>query len=173
MSDYSLQITFRNAKILRALSNAGFESQAEFARAAGINPAVLNALVGMRRAPILPDGTISKPAQQLLDALCLLPEDLWTEEQLYLQLERNRGECEISTADMRAVIENKNELRAVLARAKLTPRELNTLTMRHLQDKTYGEAAAELGVSPNRARQIEQRAVRKCRNAARLIGATP
>jgi DNA-directed RNA polymerase specialized sigma subunit len=49
--------------------------------------------------------------------------------------------------------------------SKLQPRERRVIKQRYIEDATFSEVAINFGVSPERIRQIEARALRKLRQA--------
>ena len=163
VTDINVKVTFRNARILNAIKAAGYESQAECARAIGMAAARLNALVAMRSAPVGVDGQLSTAAQMLLQGLCLLPEDLWSEEQLYLKVLRNTGEFEITMDELTLALENENELNYLIKNSTITNRQLQILKERHCQELTYEEIGLKHRITRERVRQIEQNALKKLR----------
>ena len=179
MSDYRVKVTIRNAKMLRAIDEAGYQSQAEFARDVPMSVSALNALVAMREAPIGVLGSFSPSAVLVMEALGASPSDLWTEDQLYAKIGRNTAEADISTDEALNLFDSSGgigrledmdsaaKLTGILMEA-LTPREKSVLEHR-MNGETLEEAGKHFDVSRERLRQIEAEAYRKMRNKARTL----
>lgn len=165
MKDYNIKIVFRNNRILQAIEDAGYSTQADCARGIGMSATGLNALVAMRKAPIASNGEISVDAQLLMDGLCLLPEDLWSQDQLFGSLKRNTFEVEMSTVEAISLVENKKELLQLMAGASppLKKREVLVLQGRFYNEETLQEIADRHDVCKQRVRQVEGTALRKIR----------
>ena len=164
MSDYRLRITIKNARILRAIETEGYKSQAEFCRAWGLKVTEVNSMVAIRLSPVNREGRLRTAAQRLCDALCALPEDLWTEDQLYTTLPRCSYERDVSTDDIAIAIEQMDAKKTLaLLGDKLTDRERKVIDMRYSQNKTYGEIGDKYDVTRERIRQVENNALRKMR----------
>ena len=181
---YRVKVTVRNNLLLSAIEQAGFKSQAEFARSSGVNIMTLNALVGLRDAPIGKRGEFTDAAKQIMEALGAAPSDLWSEEQLTMNLRRNTGEKAISFSAVQDLLEEhqdammlpspesmameldaKNVIESALN--SLTPREAHVVRMHNQENMTYDEIAKVEGVSIERIRQIEAKAFRKLRHESR------
>jgi RNA polymerase sigma factor (sigma-70 family) len=164
--DYSLRVTVRNGRLLDAISAAGYDSQSDFARQNGLRPSDVNALVAMREAPVTSTGDLSESAKRVCEALCALPEDLWTEEQLYVKLPRNSVEFGVETDELRQLIESRDKKKLVsvmMDRARLSGRERQVLMLRFFAEKTLEECGDQFDVQRERVRQIEAKALRKIR----------
>ncbi len=163
MSDFRLKIGVRNARILRAVEADGHRSLRAFARFYELDYQRVIDLVGLRVAPVnQKTGRLVAIAQQVCDALCALPEDLWTEDQRYLALKRVY-EVDVSTDELAAQIGNMDARRVLEhASAQLTPRQNRLLKLRS-EGKTLAECSQVFGVGRERVRQIECAAVRKMR----------
>tara|TARA_R110000765_G_scaffold321145_1_gene413206 strand:- start:96 stop:641 length:546 start_codon:yes stop_codon:yes gene_type:complete len=165
MSDYRVKITVRNARILRAIEDAGFESQAACARAIGCSLTALNSLVAMRTPAVNKNGRLSTLAQLLVDELCLLPEDLWTQDQLFMDLERNTSETEVNETEVQAIRDESAKLARKMLEG-LPSNDRRVLEGRFLKDETLDEISSTAGrdggkVMRERVRQIESRALRR------------
>lgn len=182
MSDYSVKFTVRNNRLLTAIRNAGYESQAEFARENGLSAAQVNDYVAMRRPP-LQAGVLTRTAQRLCEDLGVLPEDLWTEEQMYTRLKRNTSEVTMTSEDVKSIYLTKFALDqqcmpspdesahdddrkkiVALELEKLTKKEQMVIKMRFGDDElSLEEVAQSLGVTRERIRQLEIKAISKLR----------
>lgn len=163
--DYNLKVTVRNARILRAIQEAGYDSQASFAMFLGISVASLNSLICMRRSPVGKNGRLSSDAQKLCDELCMLPEDLWNEDQLYLNLRKCTFDFDISGDEMFKCIEDSECVDNLVYLAKLTEREKDILRLSYESDKTTEEIGCKYNISRNRVLQIENKSLQKMRVA--------
>lgn len=176
MSDYRVEVRIRNARILNAMASKGFRSQAELARAAGLTNTEVSKLVSLRKAPVLRDGDWSQPAMALSSALSVDPELLWTHRQrVPLETNRHHADFDEATLDQIGVGEAAANVlahrhAARIAMAGLTPREIQVVRERIMGSADLKEIGDDWGVSMERVRQIEAKAVRKMRGALHRAG---
>lgn len=170
MSDFNVQIKVRNGRLLRRIRE-DYGTAAEFCRRCDLSAVRVSALVTMREAPILKSGEWSEFALNVAGALGAYPDEIWPEHMRSLKAKRATAEIELDAEDVAALGSGSFEQRQLIARwAKfLTPREAICLTAR-MCGATLDEAAAEINASRARTHQIEARAVRKMRDAARRDG---
>jgi RNA polymerase sigma factor (sigma-70 family) len=188
MREYRVKVTVRNNLLLTAIEDAGYKSQAEFARAAELSTTMVNDLVAMRVAPIGERGEFIENAKRIMEVLGACPTDLWTEEQLNMSLKRNTSERVYGKDDLALYMNNKEEMLLDFNISKnieekeihalvedridsLTPREAKVLRLRFGididRDHTLEEIASMFNVTRERARQIEAKALRKMRHPSR------
>ena len=169
MKDFNVEIKVRNARLLR-LIRAKFGTSAEAARAARINYQTLSGWLTMRLSPFLVDGNLCNAAQDLCAALGCYPEDIWPAHMANFQMKRNSAEIEMTAAEVLAISGSSERdviQRQLLARwaKSLRPREIEAIGLLQA-GATLDEAGAALGVSRERVRQMEAKALRKMRAAA-------
>ena len=186
MHEYRVRISVSNNLLRTAIEKAGFKSQADFARTNDINPQHLNALIGLRYAPINADGAFSVLANRVMEALDASPTDLWTEEQLTMALPKssstgsfdakqlaqlqnrmtvNQIEHDVEDDVDKNMLKNKvNEILEVL-----TPRENKVIKLRFgldgCEEHTLEELAKIFDLTRERIRQIEMKAMRSIKGA--------
>lgn len=184
MTDYRVQIKVRNARLLRAIEQAGHQPGQIFAGAVGISyTGHLLPYLNLKRTPFDENGDLRPCAEMLCVFLNRLPDELWSEEQRYPLL-TNAAEIELSAANIHellaspsdcadplSLLEKKQAAQAVDALLDtLTPREAEVLRLRHGIDgepMNLEEMAKAKGCSRERIRQIEAKALRKLRAPAR------
>jgi len=190
MNEYRVKVSVTNNLLLNAIENAGFSSQAEFARSADISPQTLNALVGLRVPPIGASGSFTALANKVMEALGALPTELWTEEQLTMALPKSSS---TGTLDIKQLTQLQNrmtvneieydpsekldqffiskKIREVLQ--GLTRKERKILNLRYgldgSEEYTTEEVAKMFELSRERIRQIEEKALMKI-NARQQLG---
>jgi RNA polymerase sigma factor (sigma-70 family) len=171
MKDYRVKVTIRNARILSAIEDAGYRSVLDFANKNAISYTAISQLTSLRQSPVKDDGRLRDSAQELCDVLCLLPEDLWTDDQLYLNLPRNTYEYEISAEDAAQIaFDAPIKIQKLLESSGLNLREEKVLAMRFGDTpSTYEEIGKQLDVTRERIRQIEHNAIRKMRSGAHKL----
>ena len=180
MHEYRIKITVRNNLLMSAIEAAGFKSQSEFCRSAGIDIGSFNELVTMQKPPITENGSFTHAAKGAMEALGAAPTDLWTANQLNMSLKRNSSEFTLSADDIAMMLGHKSTEPDALFIENQTSEILNEL-VGLLSDKSqavirgiYGfeekgqkEIASETGVSRIRINQRHLNSLMKLRCYAR------
>jgi RNA polymerase sigma factor (sigma-70 family) len=184
MKEFRLKVSVRNNLLLSAIEAQGYTSVAEFERACGLGMGRINNLVAMRDAPILQSGEFSQNAKLVMEVLGAAPTDLWTEQQLTIKLKTNSGERAIDANLVQHLLEQKSrndylpspedsllaaETSAIVNEVlgTLKPREKDVLQQRFVNDSTLQEVGNHHGLSKERIRAIESKALRKLRDVKR------
>jgi len=107
---YRVKFTVRNNLLLTAIEDAGYKSAASFAKAIGYTAQEISSLVSLRKPPVNKDGTFSPLAKDVMEALGAAPHDLWTTEQLTMNLPRNSTESVVT----KRFLLDANAMRSVL-----------------------------------------------------------
>ena len=195
MKEYRIKVTVRNNLLLSAIEDAGYKTQAEFARAIDLHVGDVNSLVALRSAPINSDGEFTRIAKAIMEALGACPTDLWSEEQLTMQLRKNTSEKELSREAMIMALEGncqnliefesadelmeKDDFKRLVNDClnSLSPREAKVLRLRFGLDSENERTLDEVGnifkMTKEAIRQIEAKALRKMRVQARSEPLTP
>lgn len=182
MKDYRLTIKVRNNRLLKAIEAAGGTPGGKWCEENGLSYARVNDLVNMTASPMRVNGMLRPEAARLCEILGKIPEDLWSNEQLH-PLERNFSEMEMDHAQVVALlppeqqsylqdfsgIENE-QTTALVDRALSTLRsaDRDVIRMRFHEGMTLDECGKRLGVTTERVRQIEMRALRCLRHPSRV-----
>lgn len=169
--DFNIKVTVRNGRLLSAIRE-NYDSVAAFARALGRNGQSVNNLVTMREKPFKTKGW----TDLALDVSAFLrkdPEDLWPEYMKEVQLPRSTAELNADLNEVQAIQSSASpekqiaQLDAIRELAgALTQRELNVIRGRFVDEMTLDEVAKQEGVSKERLRQIECKALRKMKARA-------
>jgi RNA polymerase sigma factor (sigma-70 family) len=182
MKDYRLTIKVRNNRLLKAIEAVGGTPGGKWCAANGLGYSRVNDLINMTSSPLTAEGELHQDAAKLCEVLGKLPEDLWSNEQLY-PLEKNFSDIEMDHAQVVALLPQEQQsylpdfsefeqaqTKALVSKAisTLTPREQEVIKMRFTDELTYEECAKRFGVTRERARQIEAKALRKMRHPARI-----
>ena len=172
MTDFSVKITVRNARILRAMRAAGYTSQAELSRAMGKACSSVNGFAAFRISPLLSDGSWSEMAMDLSSMLHVEPEELWPEALRAIRWSRNSREGLLGSDEARQIEAPRTGEVDKVALSKLisilSPAQRRVIDARFGLDgqgeSTLEEAAKEMGVTRERIRQRETKAIRdmKC-----------
>ena len=107
---YRVKFTVRNNLLLTVIEEAGYKSVASFARELGYGPGDLQELVSLRKSPINRNGEFSDMARKIMEVLGAAPHDLWTTEQLTMNLHKNSMEQVVSTKFLLDTISMKSVL---------------------------------------------------------------
>ena len=173
--EYRVKVSVTNNLLLRAIEDAGYKSQSDFARAMDVHPASVNALVAMRECPINKNGGFSPLATQVMEFLGACPTDLWTEDQLTMKLRTNSSWSAMGREELIVLMGGeptgllegvfKQELKTKMAEAlqTLTPKEQKLLALRFEEGLSMEDTGKVFGCSRERIRQVEFRVLRKIR----------
>lgn len=179
--DYRVTVKVRNNNILSAAEAAGYTSMPKLADAIGWNYAALNDLVNMTLSPFDRNGKVRVQVDALCALLNVAFDDLFSLQQCEA-LATNRKTVEVDAEQMFALIHQPDdqlqigladERRAVVAAVldTLTDREKDVIDRRMglngFEEMTLHAIAEEFGVTQERIRQIEQKALRKLRHPSR------
>lgn len=176
MSDeYLVKVTIRNNLILRQMKKLGIKTQTELAKLAGLPPATVGMLIGMKRRPLSKlSGEWLDTAFALSAALHVEPEELWTEKQRGMALNSNSREVSMSEdAVMQLASGDRLEHNVIASKlvadalTTLKPRERDIIQRRFFDGDTFEEIGNSQGVTREVIRQIEAKALRKLKHPSR------
>jgi RNA polymerase sigma factor (sigma-70 family) len=192
VNPYLVKISIRNNLIIKAIHRAGYRNVSQFCEQNGMGKTQLTSLISLKTPPLTQDGEFRDSAKALMEHLCALPTDLWTTEQLTMELRRNTSTKEVDLNAMVAALGmNTEEALQLIAPSTpdedleekektelvgemldtLTPREARVLRMRFgigCAEHTLEEAGKKLRVTKERIRQMEMKALRKMQHPSRL-----
>ena len=192
VNPYLVKVSIRNNLIIKAIHRAGYRNVSHFCEQNGMGKTILTALISLKTPPLTKDGEFRDPAKKLMEHLCALPTDLWTTEQLTMELKRNTSTKEVALNAMLSVLGmNAEEALQLIAPPRpdemleekektevvgemlgsLTPREERVLRMRFgigCDEHTLEEAGEKLRVTKERIRQVEIKALRKMKHPSRM-----
>jgi RNA polymerase sigma factor (sigma-70 family) len=178
-AEYRVKVSVSNNLLIQAIENAGYKNQSDFSRAIDCNASYINMLCGLRISPMTREGEFTKVANQVMEALGACPTDLWTEEQLTMNLKKSsswsvmgREELnELMNGAPKSLLESVagQELKKTMdeVRKTLTYKEQQLIGMRFDDDKSLEQIGKELGITKERVRQMEAKALRKLRYPSR------
>ena len=176
--DYRIEFKVKNNRILAMIESAGFTTIAEFCRAHGLQQSAVGEMVNMKRSPLNKHDMWSQPAIDLADALNCEVLDLFSEEQQRAELESNKRFVTASREQAEALTHDGGMLKQ-LALEQLpdvidkvmqttTDRRAEVIKMRfglapYDRVRTLEEVAKTMGLSRERIRQMEAKALRDMR----------
>ena len=188
MSDYRVEVKVRNNNLLRKLEECGYATIGEFCRRNDrMNWAsTLGEFANLKKSPLDKRGKFLGIVEQVCEILLCSPEDLFSDIQLTTALESNRRTIEVNEAEMQYMLNNKHEVLALEDQTDLTklpakvndlletltPQEAKIIAMRfglgeYSEAQTQSAVGEYFGVTKNRIRQIEAKALRKMRHPSR------
>ena len=173
--DFNIKISVRNGRLLKAI-RARYASVADLARKCHLHQSRVNSLVTMTVKPFNKNGW----TDLALDVAAMVgkePEDLWPDHLRELKLIKSTAEMEVDLDSVKQLIQDgtsEKSLSQISAISKLsenlTPRERQCMAMRWALGHTLDETARVFGVTRERVRQIEAKAIRKMKGAALVAG---
>jgi transcriptional regulator with XRE-family HTH domain len=174
MSDYAVKITIKNGRILSRMRARGIDSLAELARQSGIQYQVLANIVALRKRPVGVKGKWIAGLENVAGVLQCDVDDLFSDAQREMALERNSGEVYMDEPEVMALTTGNPE-RAYWIKTEaqrlldaLPNERTKSVVIRHMNGETLDEIAIDMGVTRERVRQIEQKAFRIMRGKVRL-----
>jgi transcriptional regulator with XRE-family HTH domain len=173
--DYAVTIKVRNGRILSRMRAKGIKSLPELAEKAGIGYSRLAAIVALKALPTGKRGAWVAGIENVAGVLGCDVEDLFTEAQRENVVERNSAEIYMDEPDVMALASGdwertqriKMEANRLLGAIR-RPRDREVIE-RRMAGETLEEIGEDLGVLRERVRQIEARAQRDMRWAAREL----
>lgn len=185
MGEYRVTIKVRNDLILRAIANAGGEPGWKWCNANGLSYVGVNDLINLTASPLDKKLNLRPVAANLCEVLGVMPEDLWTEEQLR-PLEKNMTDLEMGFEQVAALVnsgkagflddgfETPGLVQEALAALPTRLREVIEMRFGFGSDvMTLKKVAAKFGVGAERVRQMEARAIRDLRRHMSMAGIRP
>ncbi len=186
MQEYRMEIKVKNNLIFSKINQLGFNSVHPFCEHYELSYNKINELLNLKISPLGANGKFRPSVIKLCDALNCLPEELFTQNQLDLELETNKFTKTVSEAEMRFVLDSQqpellieeiidndripSEIERMLD--TLTPREKKVIQARfglgvYETSSTLSECGEMFDASRERIRQIEAKALRKLRHPIR------
>jgi RNA polymerase sigma factor (sigma-70 family) len=176
--EYAVKVTVRNGLILRQMKKLGIKTQTELAKQSGLDPGVVGTLIGLKKRPVSSiTGEWLDAAFALSSALQVEPEELWTEKQRGMALERNSREVSMSedaVAQLASGNGTEQMVQKVLtsevvskALRVLSPRYEAIIRRKFFEGDTSEDIAKEWGISRSAVHQMEAKALRKLKHPSR------
>jgi len=170
--DYLLQVRIKNAPLLRAMKNKGFNSISELSRASGISQAVLGKFANLQQGAFTKSGELRHNILILSELLGVMPNRLFPGQNFIDPLPISKGEREVNIEELSnftRIVQDPIKLleqqdASIIIRKimkKLTPREERIIYKRFFEGKTLYECGEDFNVTRERVRQMEVRALRK------------
>lgn len=171
MSDYRVVVKVQNGRIYEKIRAKGYANVATFCRENGLKHTEIGLLLNLKMTPINKKGEFRPSVLRMAEALGELPEDLFTERQ-YEAVPSNVRDFLVEEQYMAQLLAPDIERNFALvemaggiqSRANLTERENQVIDLRFKSDMTLAEVAGAMGVTQERVRQIEAKALRKMRH---------
>jgi transcriptional regulator with XRE-family HTH domain len=180
VADYAVKITIKNGRILSRMRARGIKTLRELARKAGIPYGTLCSIVALKKRPVGVRGEWVTGVENVAGVLMCDVDDLFTDAQREMEIERNSGEVYMDEPEVVALTSGdperaywiKSEAQRLLA--AIPSERSRSVVMRCLDGETFAEIAEDLGVSSSRVQQIRDKAfLRMKATALRTPGRGP
>ena len=178
MSDYYATLKIQQGRLKAAMALMNVTTAAELSRLCLIGQAVVGQLLNFRTSPRKKNGEWKKSALAICKVLACDPAEIFPEH-LEHEIETNqistyveqaqmdgRTPLQLSPFDECANNEATDIIDSVLS--TLTDRESDMIRTRFFDGMTQVDASNKYGICRERARQIEEKALRKLRHPYRL-----
>lgn len=161
MKPFRMKVRLYNNRLIRAREEIGL-TIGEAAERAGVSYSLLCALEGLRKPAWRATGW-SQTATRLATFYGHSPEFLWPEEIANVKKQAVRH-LELDAEDMHVLSGGEYEARELaahvrMAMKRLTPVKAKVLTERFVNERDLRDVGTDFDVSPERVRQIQNRAV--------------
>ena len=173
--DFNIKVSVRNGRLLRAI-RAKYDSVSDLSRQLVRGKSQLGSLVRMKLKPFNHKGW----TDLALDVAAMVgkePEELWPEHLRELQLLKSSSEMEVGLDSVKSIMQDGStektlsQFSAISDLSQgLTPRERRCISLRFALHQSLEETSKAMGVTRERARQIECKALRKMRGYATKRG---
>jgi len=182
MNEYQIEIKVKNALILNKIKAKGYETVGAFCAAYKISTTAIGEIVNFKRSPLNKLGQFRDFVIKFCQLLDCLPEDIFTNTQITLEIESNKRAIQVNEAELQLQLDNivpklledqrLDDERNIAIESIfkfLTPREEKIIRERFglCEDgeaKTLAKVAKHFNLSRNRIRAIEVVALRKLRH---------
>jgi len=186
VKDYVIQFKIKNGPMLSVMRANGMETAAALHRASGVSQSDIGRYLNLLKSPWTKSDRWSDSILKIARALKVVPEMLFPEQHILKPLEKNKAEIEMDLEEMEQLTgemstdhllgpteDDQDTLDLLREKIRtITSREEECLVMRFGLDgnepATLRATAEWFGVSPERVRQIEAKALRKLRNKTRM-----
>ncbi len=181
MSDYRVEVRVRNANILRLMEERGIKTVSELCRNAQTCNATFGDVINLKKAPVDRKGEWIPSVLKVCEYLFVMPTDLFSQEQM-TPLKTNKGTVDLGFEDISRMLDDPTQDPSLRLERQditgavgtileeLTERERKIINLRFgIDGKEHNlmEVADIFGVSRERVRQIEAKALRKLRHPTR------
>jgi RNA polymerase sigma factor (sigma-70 family) len=178
--DFRVTVTVRNGRLMRAIEAQGFDTLTTFARMAKISVSTLSAFVTLKKSPFRADGAVSPAAERMALYLNKEIDELFPPAFLHRALAKSSITLELDAQQVVGMLAQPQSPEAALitdqalsqldaSLAKLTPRQRTVIAQRFGLDgkgeRTLDQVATAVGITKERVRQIEIRALRMMQHA--------
>ena len=177
MKDYEITLKVRNNFLLTAMRRKVFETAAALSRATGVSQTRIGAYLNLRDVPLLKDGHWRPCVERIAEVLDCTPFDLFPPQHIDAELPTNTGTITVSAVEMTTLImtsqepvqpdrmlEKADAVKTLSRALETLPPRLERITRQRFgigcEPQTLDEIATEQGVTRERIRQMESRAVR-------------
>lgn len=178
VKDFNIKVTVRNSRLLHLIEEK-FGTQAEFSRACGVSSGIVSAFMTFRQSPVTKNGW-SEMAENISAGLGVYPSDIWPDHLREVRLKQATASFDLDQEEVKNIIsKSDNPLKFIenkqvieFLREGLSERYSDFLDWRLTEgaDATYAECGDYLGVSVERARQIEHKLINTMRRKAITSG---
>ncbi len=187
MEEYRVEIKVKNNLLIRKIEQAGYNSVGEFCRLNNMTGQVsrLWSIINLKMSPLKSDGQWHTCILKCSDIIGCAPENFFTDIQLNTILKSNKRSVQVNEAEMKFMLEQSptkllDEVIEFDEKKKFLNASLNTLVNREQKvldlrfglngemEHTLEETSQIIGVTRERVRQIEAKALRKLRNPKRV-----
>ena len=166
--DFNIKVSVRNGRLLRAI-RAKYDSVSDLSRQLVRGKSQLGSLVRMKLKPFNHKGW----TDLALDVAAMVgkePEELWPDHLRELQLLKSSSEMEVGLDSVKSIMQDGSTEKTLSQfsaisdlSSGLTPRERRCISLRFALHQSLEETSKAMGVTRERARQIECKALRKMR----------
>tara|TARA_R110000751_G_scaffold283031_3_gene386347 strand:- start:3399 stop:4037 length:639 start_codon:yes stop_codon:yes gene_type:complete len=179
MKDYEVTVKVRNNWMLKRMAMKGMYTAADLHRASGLQQGVIGDMLNLTRPFIRTNGEWLPSVIKASEALQCLPEDLVPPQHIAERLAKSTAKFEASFEEVQALSyqqtetdplaivfdKEREQIISAIIKGRLSKREQLVVEMSFglngREQSTFKKIGKEIGVSLERARQINAKALRK------------
>jgi RNA polymerase sigma factor (sigma-70 family) len=184
MSEYLLKTKIQNNLIVKRIKERGYRNITSFCKSFELSQTRVSEIVNFKEKPTYGNGKFRLIVTKIAEALQCDELDLFTNHQLTLsgvtakeisideaRVMQLMNDSDDSIAKLENDLDNKRLSSIMIQAPRLTDREKGIIDLRFNQDLTLDEVGKIYGISKNRVRDLESKALRVMRNyASRELG---
>lgn len=168
MSDYRLELAVKNNLLFMLMQERGIKTAAELSRACNVSQRSIGQMLNLKKSAYNSRLELRADVARVLDFLGALPDEAFPHEVLFDPMAENKFSATMDREELARLSTGGSldwlEAKEITDKAtRDLPERMRGVLMQRINGETLEEIGEELGISRERVRQIELKALRLCR----------